>query len=185
MMYNTNNRNPPCGGCSTNEVPSHKVTLRLLRDELLYDVRNYAYIEAHITSEDEPHVRHTISEIGEAGNVDRVNRLLAMVHAEVIEALYPYAKQQPMEEEIDNHPFTPEAYVVELQVPDTMSRTSIHLISRLVHEYMVCRVLSDWLSILHPEAAAAWQAKAEDARRELNCTKHLRRSTFTRKLSPW
>ena len=66
-----------------------KVTLEFHRSELLYDIKNYAYIEGHVWGEENQHAQHTLVEIGEEGNVDRVNRMLGEAHAAVIEMLFP------------------------------------------------------------------------------------------------
>ena len=134
--------------------------------------------------EEKQHAQHVLAEIGEEGNVDRVSRILAVVHAAVIEMLYPYTKAEPIEEEIDNCLYAPDAYEIELNVPTAMSRTTLHLLSRLIHEYMVYRVLADWLSITNPEAAANWLEKAEATEKEISKAKN-QRGVFTRKTHPW
>lgn len=161
------------------------VRLKFLRSQLMYDIKNYAYIEGHVLGEENQHAQHTLVEIGEEGNVDRVSRILAVVHAAVIEMLFPYTKVEPIEEEIDNCLFAPDEYIVELSVPTDMSRTTMHLLARLIHEYMVYRVLADWLSITNPDAAANWAAKAEATEDEINDVKNLRRGTLTRATHPW
>lgn len=176
-----------CDSSTTDSDSEDKRKVRLVfkRSQLLYDIKNYAYIEGHVWGEENQHAQHTLVEVGEDGNVDRVSRILAVVHAAVIEMLYPYTKVEPIEEEIDNCLFAPDEYVVELSVPQTMSRTTMHLLSRLIHEFMVYSVLADWLSITHPEAAANWAAKANAVQEEIDDVKNLRRSTFTRATHPW
>lgn len=99
--------------------------------------------------------------------------------------LFPYTKAEPIEEEIDNCLHAPEEYVVELNVPNTMSRTTMHHLSKLIHEFMVYCVLADWLSITNPQAAANWSAKAEAIKKEIEEVKNLRRKAFTRATHPW
>lgn len=161
------------------------VRLKFLRSQLLYDIKNYAYIEGHVMGEEKQHAQHMLVEIGEDGNVDRVTRILAVVHAAAIELLYPYTKQAPVEEEIDDCLWAPDEYVIELHVPETMSRTTMHLLSRLIHEFMVYSVLADWLSITHPDAAANWAAKAAATQEEIEKAKNLRTKAFTRQTHPW
>ena len=163
---------------------SRTVRLKFLRSELLYDIKNYAYVEADVMGEDRQHGQHVLAEIGEEGNVDRVNRILAVVHAAAIEMLYPYTKTEPVDEEIDDIMQTPESYDIEMQVPLAMSRSSLQLLSRLIHEYMVYRVLADWLSITNPEAAANWMQKAEETATEIGRAKN-RRGVMTRRTHPW
>ena len=161
------------------------VRLRFLREQLLYDIKNYAYIEADVMGEEKQHGQHVLAEIGEEGNVDRVSRILAVVHASIVELLYPWTKSAPIEEEIDDCLLAPEEYVIELHIPIDVSRTTIHLLSRLIHEYMVYRVLADWLSIMNPNAAANWAAKAELTEREITKAKTTHKGVFTRKTHPW
>lgn len=160
------------------------VKLRFLRKELLYDIRNYAYVEADVMRDDRVHAKHLTSEVGEEGNVDRVHRILAAVHALVIDLLYPYTRSEAVEEELEDRLCVPEEYVVELHVPASMSRSTIVLLSRLIHEFMVYRALGDWLGITDAEASAKWMEKAEYTRHEIETAKN-QRGVFTRRLHPW
>ncbi len=174
-----------CGNDANGEASKRTVRLKFLRTELLYDIRNYAYIEGDVLGEEKQHAQHVLVEVGEAGNVDRVTRILAVVHAAVIELLYPWTKTEALEEEIDDCLFTPDEYVVELHVPEDVSRTTMHLLSRLIHEYMVYQVLADWLSIMNPQAAANWAAKAEATESEIAKAKSTHKGVFTRQSHPW
>ena len=181
-----------CGICNTdgttnasNNSDKRVVRLKFLRNQLLYDIKNYAYVEGDVMGEEKQHAQHVLVDVGEEGNVDRVSRILAVVHTAVIEMLFPYTKAEPIEEEIDDCLHAPEEYVVELNVPITMSRTTLHHLSKLIHEFMVYCVLSDWLSITNPQAAANWSAKAEAIKEEIEEVKNLRRKAFTRATHPW
>lgn len=177
-----------CGMCNNNGETSNSdkrtVILKFLRSQLLYDIKNYAYVEGDVMGEEKQHAQHILVEIGEEGNVDRVSRILAVVHTAVIELLYPYTKQEPIEEVIDDCLFAPDEYIIELSVPTKMSRTTIHMLSRLIHEYMVYRVMADWLSITNPDAATNWLSKAERTEQEIKITKN-QRGVFTRATHPW
>ena len=177
--------NITANGTSADAEDKRVVRLKFLRDQLLYDIKNYAYVEGDVMGEEKQHAQHVLVEIGEEGNVDRVSRILAVVHTAVIEMLFPYTKAEPIEEEIDDCLHAPEEYVVELNVPNTMSRTTLHHLSKLIHEFMVYCVLADWLSITNPQAAANWSAKAEAIKEEIEEVKNLRRKAFTRATHPW
>lgn len=170
--------------CNQVEIENRVVRLKFKREELLYDVKNYSYIEGEVLGEEKQHAQHTLVEIGEEGNVDRVSRILAVVFSAVIEMLYPYTKQEPVEEEIDDVLWSPEEYVFEMNVPTTMSRTTIFLLKDLIHEYMVYRVMHDWLSMTNKNAAADWLAKAEDVKKQIEEAKNQRRGVLTRRCSP-
>ena len=166
------------------------VKMTFKREELLYDIRNNAYVEGDVMQAKTEHDRHQVQDIGEDGNIDRVTRLLDLAHAECEEALFPYTKEDvDQETEMDDTPtyveptadaegtvaymevFTDDTtaskptgdYVIRLLVPDEYSKTTVRLIVRYIHEYMVCRVLSDWMSITNPPAAANWKAKQDEA----------------------
>ena len=166
------------------------VKMTFKREELLYDIRNNAYVEGDVMQAKTEHDRHQVQDIGEDGNIDRVTRLLDLAHAECEEALFPYTKEDVEQEtEMDDTPtyveptadaegtvadmevFTDDTtaskptgdYVIRLLVPDEYSKTTVRLIVRYIHEYMVCRVLADWLSITNPPAAANWKAKQDEA----------------------
>lgn len=181
-------------GCSTNcydkdasdSKERRNVTLTFGRKELLYDIRNYAYIEGHVMGEENQHAQHTLVDIGEEGNVDRVNRILGAVHAAAVEMLYPYTKEEPIaNEEISNKMWTPDDYKIEMSVPNTMSRTTLQLLNKLINEFMVARVLHDWLSITHPEAAKNWLEKALEATEEINSVKNCRTGVLRRPAHPF
>lgn len=190
--YSRTRWNICCSG-GNGENKTKRVKLIFHREQLLYDIKNYAYIEGHVwggesgeTEEMIRHAKHTLMEIGEEGNIDRVNRILALTHAAAVEMLYPYTKEEPSDEDvICDAIWEPENYVIEMEVPGSMSGTTINLLSKLIHEFMVARVIYDWLSITHAEAAKNWHDKAEEARDEIERIKNLRRGPIRRKLFPY
>lgn len=171
---------------AVNERATKNVTLVFKREELLYDIKNYAFIEGHVWGEENQHAQHTLVDIGEDGNVDRVNRILDTVHAATIELLYPYTKLELVDdEEISDQMEAPTDYKIEMKVPITMSRTTLLLLNKLIHEFMVARVIHDWLSITHPEAANNWLSKALEAEEEINSIKHSRTGVMRRPSHPF
>lgn len=168
--------------CQASDIEKVGVKLNFSRKELMYDIQNYAYIEGHVMGEEKQHAQHTLVDISEDGNVDRVTRVLNLIYAETVEMLYPYTKEEPIGEEVNDTLEEPETYVISMELPKTFSRTTINLLSRLIHEFMVYRVLHDWLSITNPTAAGNWLEKSEEAERRINSIKHSRRSAFTRKI---
>ena len=186
----------PAANATVTVARTKTVKMTFKREELLYDIRNNAYVEGDVMQEKTEHERHQVQDIGEDGNIDRVTRVLDLAHAECEEALFPYTKENvEQESEMDDTPtyieptadaegtvegseetlaeeeFTDDTpvvkptgdYVIRLLVPDEYSKTTVRLIVRYIHEYMVCRVLYDWMSITNPPAAANWKAKQDDA----------------------
>lgn len=163
------------------------ITLKFRRKNLDYSISNNAYVNSHVMKDEAECTKHMICDICEEGNRDRVTRILAVVHAGVIEMLYPFTKLEAIEEEINDDIWEPEEYVVEIHVPKTFSRTTAHLLSKLIHEYMVYRVLYDWLTMTggDPEAAKHWLEKAMEAAGEIDSIKNMRTGVLTRPMQPW
>jgi len=57
--------------------------------------------------------------IGQDGNVDRVTRILNLVHSECVEMLFPYTKEEisDKQEPLDNVMTVPEEYLITLVLP--------------------------------------------------------------------
>ena len=163
-------------------------SLTFLREELLYDIRNAAYAEGEVMDETAEHSRHTVFDVGEDGNVDRVTRILDMSHRECVEALFPYTKK-----EVPKSPPDPlgdvleetETYEINLTLPGMFSLTTVELLEKFVHEYMVDRALEDWLSIANPPASAKWKEKADVLRGRMRSALVSRGRAARRALKPF
>lgn len=168
--------------------PEHKeVTLTFKRAELIYDASNYSFVEADIMTEGDECRRHQVFDIGQAGNVDRVTRVLNTAHAECVEMLYPYTKEEipDGQEALDDVLTEPETYEIRLTLPETFSLTTLRMLEHLIHEYLVCRVLADWMSITNPESEANWQRKFTTIREKIRTALVSRTKMIRRKLSPF
>lgn len=161
-----------CG--SGPEAGKKRALLIFRRENLLYDIKNYCFIEGHIMVDSHDEVRHTVQDVGEEGNIDRVTRMLDIAHADIIERLYPFT-----EREID-HPVVVDmlkdkpVYGIFLNVPATFSQTTLNLLGRLIHELMVCVTTADWMSITNPPKEETWRRKAEATLLRINQVKSLR-----------
>lgn len=144
------------------------VELTFTRQNLLYDIENYAFVEGDVMRTDNEHAKHQVFDIAQDGNIDRVNRILDLAHAECVEMMYPYTKEPcDSEEEQDNSLSVKEQYQISMLVPDDFSKSTVSLITKLVHEYMVCRVLADWMSITNPSSQSNWQSKLDSIEEQI------------------
>lgn len=171
-----------CGG------DVRKVDLVFKRSNLDYSISNYAYIESHVMDEGGECSRHMVADICESGNRDRVTRLLDVIHLGVAELLFPLTKYEAEEVIGSDCLSEPDGYVIELNLPSGMSGTTVRLLGKLIHEYMVCRVLEDWLSITNrgdSAAALTWRAKADEAKEEIERIKNHRTGRTRIRLHPW
>lgn len=176
------------GYCSHNSTPVTKsATLTFKREQLLYDVENYSFVEGDIMQEDDEHARHQVFDIGQNGNVDRVTRVLNLAHSECVEMLYPYTKEEIQDEQeaLDDILIAPDEYEIELSLPEGFSLTTLKLLKHLIHEYLVCRVLADWMSITNPKSQANWEDKMHSLKTKIQTALVSRSGKVRRKLKPF
>lgn len=155
------------------------------RAALLYDIENYAYIEGHIMEAGNIHQQHTVQDVGEEGNVDRITRVLDLSVAKCREMLYPFIKHEIHRPELDDSLKETPSYGMVLKVPQGFSQTTLNLLEVLIHEYLVCRSVADWMSITNPAKAQTWEVKAEKAESEIRSSLHARRSRVRRRCHPF
>ena len=162
------------------------VLLRFRREELLYDIGNYSYVEGDLLGDEAQHAAHQVQDIVADGNVDRVTRILNLAHRECVELLYPYTKR-PVEDQLvlDDVLERPSVYEITLTLPSTFGRSTVELLRDGVHEYMVCRVLQDWFSLANTPGAVAWEAKLESIKTKMRNALLSRARPLRRKQHPF
>ncbi len=143
------------------------VILSFTREQLMYDIANCSYVESHVAAEDTEHSRHMMADVCEEGNADRVTRILDLAVATCRELLYPYTKMTVVGGTLNNDLQETQEYKIELTLPETVSQTSVQLLEHLVHEYLVCRGVAEWMSITAPKRADTWYGKAAEAESEI------------------
>ena len=170
--------------CRKNEGGVNAV-LTFYRDVLVYDIRNYAYIEGSLLPPDDYHSCHSVQDIAEKGNIDRLSNVMSLCFAKVRELLYPYSKSQISNPFIDNEIHIPEIYRIDLSLPPSFSQSSLDLLRNLIHEYVVSTVVADWISITLPGKTDVWAAKARELENEIISSKQMRRGGLSRPVSPF
>lgn len=161
--------------CRTLDRRTTEVALLFKREQLLYDIRNYAFVEGDIMADEHYHQRHAVQDVGEGGNVDRVTRVLDLAHTECAEMLYPFTKQEIRDKVIDDRLRERKVYGIVMRVPNEFSQTTLNALEKLVHEYMVCRVVADWMSITNTQKAEVWERKVEELKAAIRNKPRLRR----------
>ncbi|ROT10033.1 hypothetical protein EEL33_01175 [Muribaculaceae bacterium Isolate-037 (Harlan)] len=157
--------------CGRQPTGKRLVVIILKREQLLYDIKNYCYIEGDIMPEDTQHSRHMVQDVGEEGNVDRVIRILSLAHADVVERLYPFTQHEIHHPVVDDRLREKPVYGIFLNVPETYSQTTLNLLGGLIHELMVCIAIADWMSITNPPKEETWKRKAEATLTRINQVK--------------
>lgn len=173
-------------GCATGAETRKSATITLLRSELLYDIGNSAYVTGELVGEENEHAHHLVTDVTQDGNIDRVTRMLDLAFADLEEKLYPYTKGDVEDgAEADDKMGETEKYVLSLSLPETFSATTLRLVAKLAHEFLVCRVLNDWLGVTSPENAAVWAERSESVGERLRAALTSRSKAFRRKMKPF
>lgn len=147
--------------CGREPTGKRLVVIILKREQLLYDIANYCYIEGDIMPEDTQHSRHMVQDVVQEGNVDRVTRILDLVHNDIIERLYPFTQHEIHHPVVDDILRGKPVYGIILSVPGSYSQTTLNLLGKLIHELMVSLTVADWISITNPQKEETWRKKAE------------------------
>lgn len=173
--------------CYNNQLKNTKyVELTFLRTELLYDIKNIAYVEGDLIPSSGEHNRHQTFDVGEDGNVDIVTRTLNLAYTEVVDELYPFTKKDvecgTTKDDVLQEPFD---YVIEMYVPEEFAQGTVDYLENLIHDFLVTKVLIDWLGMTNPERKAHWQERLEDISDKIEAVKHRRTGRIRRTLTPW
>lgn len=156
------------------------------RDQLLYDIKNYAFIEGSVMDRStDDHIRHVVQDVGEEGNEDRISRVLNLAVAKCREILYPYTKHGIEQTELDDTLKEPKVYGIMLSLPSGFSQTTLNLVGELVHEYIVCTAVADWMSITNPGKAEVWLTKANMAESEITTSLNTRSNRTRVRMHPF
>lgn len=162
------------------------VLLRFKREELLYDIGNYSYVEGDIMSTRDEHERHQVMDVVEDGNVDRVSRVLDLAFAQCVELCYPYSKVAVEDgTELDDTKSEPSVYELRLRLPDGFSQTTLTLLEKLIHELLVYKVMADWMSITKPTSKQNWEEKIQEIEGQVIGTLNCRRGRVRRTQTPF
>lgn len=159
--------------------------LTLRREELLFDIANNCYVEGSVMTGEESGQRHTVQDVIEGENGEIVSRELDLNVARCREMLYAYTKRPVEEATQDNVLKEPGLYGIVMDLPEDFSQTTFNLIGRLVHRYLVCRCVAEWMSESCPEKYDKWRMKWEEAESEIERNLNVRRGKVRRRMHPF
>lgn len=145
-------------------------TLVFSRAGLLYDIKNNAYIQADVQSIPDERGRVQTMDIAEEGNVDRLNRVMDIAFDDVQNILFSYVATKVENEFTGQDDTNENDYTLKLNLPAEFSQASVNSLRNYIHEYMVARVLGDWLSIVNKDVASGWLAKADSMAESIRST---------------
>lgn len=160
--------------------------LEFKRQELEYDIKNLGYIIHDSAKREQPGDGKNVADIMEAGNADRIQRLLDLAYAEAMRILSPLV-DHPVEadaygNDIQNEPAS---YYMMLTLKHTMPGTTENLLRVYIHEFMVAYVMAEWLAVVAPDQAAVWSDKVQSLAESLSGCMKARKGCSRIKPLPW
>lgn len=170
-----------------NSQYTKKAALSFKRSQLIYDIANYSFIEGEVLDLSQYHSRQVIQDVAQQGKIDRLTRIIDLTVALATEALFPFTKKTIERDKVclDDTLHEDRIYWIELALPTDFSRTTLILLEKLIHEFIVCRAMAEWMSITNPPKTEPWTLKANAMLDEiLKAIKH-RSTTFRRKIHPF
>ena len=143
----------------------------LYANDLYADIANRLTLTADsMEAQTEGADLHTAKDAMDDGNKDTIDNLVARHVFDCINLLYPYSKT-PIKRcrhnrESENEA---EAYVIHLTFEHPRSETSIQLLQRLIHDYIVYKCYAEWLAMTVPQAGTytLWEEMAESVRGQI------------------
>ena len=149
----------------------YSVDIVLYANNLYADIANRLTLTADsMEAQTEGADLHTAKDAMDDGNKDTIDNLVARHVFDCINLLYPYSKtpieRQRRDRESENEA---EAYIIHLTFERPRSETSIQLLQRLIHDYIVYKCYAEWLATTVPQAGTytMWEGKAESVREQI------------------
>ena len=137
--------------------------MKIRKKALVYDISNIAYTIAD-TGEHDNHALHRVRDICQEGNIDRVSRVLGLAYAIILDTLSPIVCCEKIDVDKDR---SQTVYDYEINFRDDESMKYCLTaekklkIKETAHEFMVSKVMYDWLGIVLPMAADVWKERME------------------------
>ena len=175
-----------------NNTEKRKVTLTFYRKELLYDIKNIAWVASDVIGNEERlHYKHQLSDIGEEGNIDQVTRIMSLAIGECKVVLSRYIDDTISDNDVlDNSLTEVSQFNFIMSVPATMKKPVLEHIRNLIHQYVVYSVLVNWMGVIGPEdgnpkSIENWIAMSNDAMDGLKSNSFIRTGNYRIKQTPF
>lgn len=174
---------------TTTPIYWKEASLMFHTQEILDDVAQLAFVEGDVMPAESNHERHQVQDIVEDGNRDRVMRVIDLAVAELTNMMYPYSKMPSDDGEYRvNHLMERDMYVIDLTLPDDFAESTLSYLNKLMHEFIVCRVMDDWMSITNlgnKESALNWTQRIEDLQSRIGSAMNTRIRRVRRSQTPF
>ena len=152
----------------------NKATIRIDKDSIFEQIaKKTSYIGSKMKDEDAYDNIFTTDE-----DQEFFEEHFELAHAECVEMLFPYA----MKEITDSEEVKDDGYSIVITVPKEMSQTTVSLVERQINEYIVSRLIAEWMMVCNIDSHSYWLERYTSIRKQINRTllsrmKPLRRTS--------
>lgn len=152
----------------------NKATIRIDKDSIFEQIaKKTSYIGSKMKDEDAYDNIFTTDE-----DKEFFEEHFELAHAECVEMLFPYA----MKEITDSEEVQDDGYSIVITVPKEMSQTTVSLVERQINEYIVSRLIAEWMMACNIDSHSYWLERYTSIRKQINRTllsrmKPLRRTS--------
>ena len=152
----------------------NKATIKIDKDSIFEQIaKKTSYIGSKMKDEDAYDNIFTTDE-----DKEFFEEHFELAHAECVEMLFPYAKK----EITDSEEVQDDGYSIVITVPKEMSQTTVSLVERQINEYIVSRLIAEWMMVCNIDSHSYWLERYTSIRKQINRTllsrmKPLRRTS--------
>ena len=167
-----------------NKQKIHK-TLVLQQEELVQDIRNSAYIVADAVKTDNPDDRGRIRDIAELNNREKMFRWIDLAVGMVTNFLTLWSARYDRNNTLvsDRYKELP-SYHIHMEVPKGFPQNTFVYVKDLAHEFVVAKVMYEYLKHIFPDAAAVWKETMDDLEEKLRDVARKQYGVVYRPFSP-
>lgn len=155
----------------------NKATIKIDKDSIFEQIaKKTSYIGSKMKDEDAYDNIFTTDE-----DKEFFEEHFELAHAECVEMLFPYAKKE-ITENIEDTETPSVSYDIVLTVPQEMSQTTVSLVERQINEYIVSKLIAEWMMVCNIDSHSYWLERYTSIRKQINRTllsrmKPLRRTS--------
>lgn len=152
----------------------NKATIKIDKDSIFEQIaKKTSYIGSKMKDEDAYDNIFTTDE-----DKEFFEEHFELAHAECVEMLFPYA----MKEITDSEETQNDGYSIVITVSKEMSQTTVSLVERQINEYIVSRLIAEWMMVCNIDSHSYWLERYTSIRKQINRTllsrmKPLRRTS--------
>lgn len=169
-----------------NKYQFEKVSVKLTFsiDDILSSIRNLSFVQWDVAAAEIDAAKELIADILEDANVPRVNEIITVAIRECEQTLFSFVKQEAADGEVIGDSTPTGTYEIDMLVPKGYSRTTLQSIRDLIKEYVVCRVLQDWIGIVNPPLSVGWAERSNRMLSQIETEANGSVPPYKRRVSP-